>query len=121
MAKHNETGKLGEAMAATFLTDLGYQILETNWRSGKAELDIIAKLKETLVFVEVKTRSSDQFGMPEDYVTAKKERLMWRAAGAYMELTGHDWAIRFDIISILLKEGKPPEIIHFKDTYFPME
>jgi putative endonuclease len=120
MARHNETGKLGEKLAVGFLTNKGYTILETNWRSGKAEVDIIAKTKEILVFVEVKTRSSVQYGFPEEFVTDKKERLLFRAAGNYMRLINHDWEIRFDIISVVLHQTNEPEITHFMDTYFPM-
>ncbi len=118
MAAHNDTGKQGEALATEFLRAAGYEILELNWRSGKAELDIIAREKETLIFIEVKTRSSAWFGAPEEYVTPKKEKLMWRAAGAYMEKVSHEWEVRFDIISIILPKNNPPEIVHFKDAFF---
>jgi putative endonuclease len=121
MGKHNETGRLGEQLAVQYLRDKGYTILETNWRSGKAEVDIIAKIKEILVFVEVKTRSSVQFGFPEEYVCAKKEKLLFRAAGNYMELVHHEWEIRFDIVSVVLVDLTSPEIVHFVDTFFPME
>ena len=119
MAKHNETGKLGEDLATAYLRNLGYAILETNWRFSRAEVDIIAKDGEILVFAEVKTRSSTYFGQPEEFVTPKKERFMAHAASVYMEEIGHDWEIRFDIISVILEKPNHPEINHFKDAFFP--
>ena len=118
MAKHNEIGLLGEKLAVNFLTEKGYEILETNWRFKRAEIDIIAKQEDTLVFFEVKTRSSDFFGQPEEFVTSQKEDLMADAAGVYCEQVGHDWAIRFDIIGIVLKKNAPV-INHFEDAFFP--
>ncbi len=119
MAKHLETGRYGEALAVAFLKKKGFRILETNWRFSKAEIDIIAKEKEVLVFVEVKTRSSDFFGKPEDFITKRKEQLIADAASIYMKKIGHDWEIRFDIISILLKNQKDYSIEHFEDAFFP--
>ena len=119
MAKHNETGKHGEDLATNYLRQLGYMILETNWRFSRAEVDIIAKDDEILVFVEVKTRSSTYFGQPEEFVTPKKERFMADAASVFMEKIGHDWEIRFDIISVILENPNKPEINHFKDAFFP--
>ncbi len=122
MAKHNETGKLGEELAAAFLLDKGYLILETNWRFKRAEIDIIAKdeREDILIFVEVKTRSSDYFGKPEEFVSPQKEKLMADAAQVYAEEIQHDWEIRFDIMGIVLKEGKP-EISHLADAFFPYD
>ena len=119
MAKHLETGKLGEKIASEFLEQMGWKIAERNWRSGRAELDIIAwPHDKLLVFVEVKTRSSEDFGGPEEAITAKKQNLMLRAAGAYMESIGYDWEIRFDTIAILLRHGTVLEIRHIEDAFF---
>lgn len=118
MANHLETGQKGEAMAVTFLEKAGYQILETNWRFSRAEVDIIAMDGEILVFVEVKTRSSDYFGKPEEFVTARKKTLLADAASVYMNKINHDWEIRFDIISVLLKDVNQPRIKHFEDAFF---
>ena len=68
MAEHNELGKLGEELAVDFLQKNGYEILETNWVFQKAEIDIIAQKDNILVAVEVKTRSSIDFGLPQDFV-----------------------------------------------------
>ncbi|MEM9990493.1 MAG: YraN family protein [Bacteroidota bacterium] len=118
MAKHLEVGRLGEQKAFHFLIAKHYRILETNWRHRRAEIDLIAKDGETLVFVEVKTRSSDTFGTPDAFVTPKKRQLMQAAANVYMEKIGHDWAIRFDIVAVLLHPTRPAEITHFEDAFF---
>ena len=119
MAQHNELGQLGEQLAANFLQANGYNILARNWRVNRVEIDIIAELNDTLIFVEVKTRSSDFFGAPETAVTKRKKRLLAAAASAYMEQSGHDWAIRFDIISIVMQLGEAPKLEHFEDAFFP--
>jgi putative endonuclease len=119
MGKHNELGRKGENMAIVFLQTAGYIVLQRNWRSGRAELDIIAMDNKTMVFIEVKTRSDDIFERPEDAVTPQKQSLITRAAMAYMRVSGHDWTIRFDIISVILRGGKPSQIDHIKDAFFP--
>lgn len=119
MAAHNELGKLGEKLAANYLTANGYTILARNWRVNRAEVDIIARIDETLIFVEVKTRSTDYFGAPEEFVTKRKKRLLAGAASAYMQQEGHEWAFRFDIISIVMKLGDSPKLEHYEDAFFP--
>ncbi len=119
MAHHNDIGDRGEALAVKFLENKGCIILEKNWRYSKAEIDIIAKEDEVLIFVEVKTRTSDIYGMPAEFVSRKKEELMVSAASRYMEKTGHDWEIRFDIISVLLSDVNNPLIRHDEDAFFP--
>ena len=76
MAEHNELGKLGEELAVEFLRKNGYEILETNWTFQKAEIDIIAQKENILAVVEVKTRSSLEFGLPQDFVKPKKIQLL---------------------------------------------
>ena len=119
MTTHLEIGRNGEKLAKVFLQDKGFTILETNWRYQRSEVDIIALDEEVLVFVEVKTRSSDVFSKPEDFLTKKKERLFSNAAGAYMDLHNYAWEVRFDIISVLLKPHSSPQILHFEDAFFP--
>lgn len=119
MAKHNDIGKIGEQLARTFLENKGFQILETNWRYRRAELDLIAKNDETLVFIEVKTRSTDLFGQPTEAISFRKQRLLADAASAYMEQSAHDAAIRFDVISIIYRDEKHYTIEHFEDAFFP--
>ena len=118
MAKHNETGQEGEKAAVDFLENKGYQILHRNWRYKRAELDIVAMDRKTMVFVEVKTRTDYTFDRPENAVDGKKQRLMTQAAIAYMAESGHNWAIRFDILSVILR-GDKFYIDHFEDAFFP--
>lgn len=121
MATHLDTGKIGEKLALEYLEKKGWRIAERNWRAGRGEIDIIAWAAENLlVFVEVKTRSSDDFGGPEDAVGSKKQNLLARTAGAYMESIGYEWIIRFDIIAILFHHGKLLEIRHIEDAFFPV-
>ena len=119
MALHNDIGEYGEKLALDFLKAQGYQILETNWRIGKAELDIIAKLGSELIFIEVKTRSSDTFSKPEDAINRKKIRLLGQAAARYMEQIGHEGEIRFDVISIVDRKNQQPSLRHLVDAFFP--
>ena len=117
MTANKDIGRKGEELARIYLESKGYKILELNWRFSKAEIDIIAKDKEVLVFVEVKTRSYTYFGEPEDFVSDNKERVMTDAAGVYAISIGHEWEIRFDIVSIVTK-GEYHELKHFKDVFF---
>ncbi len=119
MAKHHQIGKAGEQLAARFLIEKGYTILERNWRFSKAEVDLIAKDGDSLVFVEVKTRSTDYFGKPEEFVSPQKERLLAEAASVYMEQIGHQWAIRFDLISVIYRHEQDFTIEHLEDAFFP--
>ncbi len=119
MAKHNETGKRGEEIAEMLLRERGFTILATNWRHKHLEMDIIAKDGDVLVFVEVKTRSYDYFGKPEEFIDKKKEQHLARAAAEYMQQTGHDWAVRFDVVSVLLKNENEWQVEHIPDAFFP--
>ena len=119
MATHNETGKFGESLAVDFLKKSGFQILQRNWRYKRAEIDIIAKDDEVLVFIEVKTRTSTNFGEPAEFVTSRKEQLIIDAAAAFMESINHEWEIRFDVIGVVLQQGSPPDIRHHRDAFFP--
>jgi putative endonuclease len=118
MGKHNVLGKLGEDIATNFLEKNNFKILERNWRYKRAELDIIAMDNKTMIFVEVKTRSDDRMGRPEEAVDTRKRGLMIKAAIAYMHISRHDWAIRFDIIGIVIKDDVP-YIDHIQDAFFP--
>lgn len=117
MAEHNELGKLGEEMAVDYLQKEGYTILETNWTFEKAEIDIIAQKENTLAVVEVKTRSSLEFGLPQDFVKPKKIQLLVKAVNAFVIEKDLDIEVRFDIIAIN-KEGKSFVIEHLIDAFF---
>ena len=118
MAEHNDFGKLGEELAVDYLTGKGYEILERNWRNIHKEIDIIAKDGKFLVIVEVKTRQTDEYGEPDVAVTRKKQRMLIAAANAYITRKGLDMETRFDIISIIFRDGEPV-IEHIEDAFLP--
>ena len=119
MVLNKNIGKHFENVACTYLINRGYQILEINWRYRKAEIDIICKKDEMIVFVEVKSRSNTFYGAPETQITAKKEILIIDAAQRYMDQIGHEWEIRFDIISIVFNNVlELVKLNHFKDAFF---
>ena len=120
MAEHNTTGRHGEQMAAELMTRKGYTVLETNWRMGHLEMDIIAGNRKEIVFVEVKTRTSEFAGTPAEAVDANKRRHMVTAANAYVKYHLDTRRIRFDIIGILLnKAGEIEKIEHFENAFAP--
>ena len=100
MAEHNDLGKLGEELAVDFLEKNGYEILETNWVFDKAEIDVIAQKNGILAVVEVKTRSSIEFGLPQDFVKPKKIQLLVKAINEYVTQNDLDVEVRFDIVAI---------------------
>jgi putative endonuclease len=117
MADHNDLGKLGEELAVEFLRKAGYAIRETNWTFQKAEVDIIAQKENTLAIVEVKTRSSLDFGLPQDFVKTKKIQLLVKAVNEYVITNDLDVEVRFDIIAIH-KEGKSFAMEHLIDAFY---
>lgn len=119
MAIQQKNGNWGEEQAFALLVQSGLKVLERNWRYKRAEIDIIAKEDDILVFVEVKTRAYTAFGRPEEMVGRQKRKLLIDAAMAYMRSVGHEWEIRFDIVSVLGEPGKAFEIRHFRDAFFP--
>lgn len=112
-------GKLGENLAVDYLLSKGYVLLERNWTFGHLEVDIIATTAEFLVIVEVKTRKSNTFGEPEDFVTLQKQRNLIRAAAAYIQKFGINKEVRFDILSVIIKEGREGEVHHIPDAFQP--
>jgi putative endonuclease len=116
MAEHNELGKQGEEQAVDFLQKNGYEILETNWIFQKAEIDIIARKDETLAIIEVKTRSSIDFGLPQDFVKPKKIQLLVKAVNEYVIQNQLDVSVRFDIIAIH-KNANNFNIDHLEDAF----
>ncbi|HEX3284672.1 MAG TPA: YraN family protein [Mycobacterium sp.] len=110
-----EIGALGEALAVEHLTSLGLQILDRNWRCRYGELDIIAADTATraAVFVEVKARTSDQFGGVEQAVTPDKVRRLRRLAGLWLAGNDGGWAaVRIDVIGVRIGRQRQPEITH---------
>ena len=116
MADHNDFGNIGEKLALDYLIKKGFSILEKNWRFRKAEIDIIAIKNKTLVIVEVKSRSSDYFGNPQDFVNPKKIALIVEAANEFVIKKDLDVDVRFDIIAIL-KQNNKLHLEHFEDAF----
>lgn len=111
-------GKRGKSIAAEFLKNKGYTILETNWRSPYGEIDLVANQDGVLTFVEVKTRASKSLGPPEVSITPRKLEHMRNTAEYYMQEHPdfiHEW--RVDAIAIQLRAGGlPPLIVHFENV-----
>ena len=116
MAAHNELGKWGEALAAEFVEQQGYEILERDWKSGHHDLDIIARDEDTLVIIEVKTRRNRLFGDPEEAIDYKKRLSLQSAINHYVKSHRIKIPMRFDVISIVGMIGSTPEIDHIKDV-----
>lgn len=117
--KRHDFGRHCEFMARTYLEQQGYLILETNWRSGHKEIDIIAKEGDTLVVVEVKARKNEDFMFAEDAVDEKKIRNLIRATHNYILQKGLDCDVRFDIITLVLDDKGEYKLKHIKDAFLP--
>jgi putative endonuclease len=118
MTEANELGKQGEEIAVKYLLRQGYVILDTNWRVKHNEIDIIARDKDYVVIVEVKSRSSDAFTEPEEAVTRDKQQALIRAANAYIYRKNIMEDVRFDIISIIHNKNET-RVNHIKDAFYP--
>jgi len=118
MAEHNEIGLKGEELAREHLMSKGYQIRQTNCYGGNGEIDIIAEKDNTIIIVEVKTRTSTYGGEPEVAVNRKKQKALVRAADHYMRSNGLEMDARFDIISIIIKPGGHT-LKHLEDAFYP--
>lgn len=116
MAEHNDFGKLAEDLAVSFLENKGYQIITRNFRYQKAEIDIIAKVENLIVIVEVKARKSDAFISPQEAVNKNKIRLIISATDYYLQENDELSEVRFDIITIT-KNGKEFNIQHIENAF----
>jgi putative endonuclease len=105
MAQHNELGKKGEQLAVDFLLENNYDIVERNYRFDKAEVDIIAQKEGVLAIIEVKTRSTTDFGNPQDFVKPKQIKNLVKAVNEYVTFNDLDVEVRFDIIAIVKAKG----------------
>ncbi|MCF8274562.1 MAG: YraN family protein [Flavobacteriaceae bacterium] len=117
MANHNELGKKGEQLAVDFLLKNGYDIIERNYRFDKAEVDIIAKIKDVLAIIEVKTRSTIDFGNPQDFVKPKQIQRLVKAVDEYVTFNALEVEVRFDIIAIV-KQGSHYHIEHLENAFY---
>lgn len=114
-----ETGRLGEDLACGHLEGEGFSIEERNLRTRQGEIDIVARKGDLLVFAEVKTRRSREFGEPEESVTPEKARRIRRLAARYLsERHGPSLDIRFDVIGVVLgADGSLSEIRHLEGVF----
>jgi putative endonuclease len=119
--EHLRRGKLGERAAKQHLGKLGLKFLTANFRSKRGEIDLVFRDADCLVFVEVKTRSSEDWTRPAAAVDARKRRLLSQTAQDYLKLLKHPKVkIRFDIVEVLLSEGAVHAVRHLPNA-FPME
>lgn len=117
MAQHNELGKKGEQLAVDFLLKNNYNIIERNYRFDKAEVDIIAQKKDILAIVEVKTRSTIDYGNPQDFVKPKQIKNLVKAVDEYVTENHLDVEVRFDIIAIVKEKGSF-NIEHLENAFY---
>ncbi len=118
MARKDDLGRRGEDLAARFLEDAGYQLVGRNWRCRQGEIDIIARNGDTLVFVEVKTRSSLAYGHPFEAITNVKLARLRGLAGAWCaEHAPAATRIRLDAIAVVAPRGRQPEIDHLLGVF----
>jgi putative endonuclease len=111
-----KTGAKGESLAADFLKKKGFEVVARNYRYKKAEIDLIVRRQDWLIFVEVKTRRSIAYGQPEEFVTLGQARKIYDAAEHYIFSANWCGHVRFDVVAILLIDESLPEIQHFEDA-----
>ncbi len=119
--EHLRRGELGERAARKHLQKLGLKFLTANFRSDRGEIDLVFRDDDCLVFVEVKSRSSEDWTRPAAAVDKRKRRLLSQTALDYLKLLKNPQVkIRFDIVEVLLADGEVREVRHLPNT-FPME
>ena len=118
MAEHIRTGQKGERLAQNYLKRHRYQIIASNWRFKRAEIDIITEKNGILIFVEVKTRTNTSFGTPEKFISEQKMDFILEAASQYMLSTGYNGEVRFDVIAVILSGRSDHKLVHYKDAFF---
>ena len=119
MAVHNDLGHKGEDMAAEYLQQKGYCILDRNWaNNGRKELDIIATKDDVVVFVEVKTRKAGSATTPLSAVDDRKQRRICQAADSYLKAHRIDFMCRFDVVGIIYN-SEASRIEHYEDVFRP--
>ena len=109
-----QTGRTGEALAARYLQKKGYKVLERGFRAQHGEIDLIVQKEKTLIFCEVKARSTSTFGTPAQAVHWKKQQILARTAACYLSLHPHDGPMRFDVVEVYLPQG---EIHHIQNAF----
>ena len=119
MAKHLDLGRRGESLAKAFMEQAGYEIMDENWTFGRAEIDLVAFKDGVIIFTEVKTRTGNRFGEPEDFVDARKQKLLISAADEYIYLMNHQGEVRFDIVAVLFDKQNNYTLKHIEDAFWP--
>lgn len=117
MSKNRKIGDLGEDLAINYFISQGYEIVERNWTIGHKEIDIILKEKDIYIFVEVKTRTNLKMGMPENAISDSKIKNITEASQHFL-FDKKYIDIRFDVVSVILKNDLEPEILHIKDAFY---
>ena len=117
MSDKIKKGKEGEDLAADFLVRQGYEIVERNFRYKRSEIDLIVRKENWLVFVEVKMRSSDAFGYPEEFVDYKKAKNIVYGAEQYTFENNYNGNVRYDVVAITMRDGVP-DLKHFEDAFY---
>lgn len=117
MSDKIKKGKEGEDLAAEFLSRQGYEIVERNFRYKRSEIDLIVRKENWLVFVEVKMRSSDAFGYPEEFVDYKKAKNIVYGAEQYTFENNYNGNVRYDVVAITMRDGVP-DLKHFEDAFY---
>jgi putative endonuclease len=111
-------GNRGEDLAIQFLKKQGYKIIERNYKTLLGEIDIIAQDGNKLVFVEVKTRTTDAFGFPFESVNKRKREKLKKLALGYLKKRGNELPLRFDVLSIIYNDAEVKKhFVHFKDAF----
>ena len=118
MARHNDLGKWGEALAADWLKGKGFSILETNWRHGRSEIDVIATRGDVYHFIEVKYGETGEYGFPEERVSKRKLRSLMRGAAHWLYEQGvpAEKRVQYDVLAIRLTEEHQPEYFLIEDV-----
>ena len=117
MAQHNDLGNIGEQLAVEYLEAKGYEIVTRNYVFQKAEIDIIAKHNNMIICVEVKTRNSNYFGDPQEFVTKSKIKLLVKAMDAFIIENEIQLEARFDIIAVL-KNKNTQQVTHYENAFY---
>ncbi|MDD4503383.1 MAG: YraN family protein [Clostridiaceae bacterium] len=118
MGNNKILGVFGESMACEYLSECGYRVLERNFSCRAGEIDIIAVQGGTVVFVEVKTRSSEKYGLPSEAVSKAKQHKIVKTALYYMQKNRlFDYMCRFDVMEVMAGEENNHQINHIKDAF----
>jgi len=118
MKTSNQIGRGGEEYCLSYLIKKKYKILEQNWRYRRYEIDIIAQIKDYIIFFEVKTRKTNYLISPETSISKSQEKRITDAANHYIKKHEIDFEVRFDIIAITYND-KSYQVKHIKDAFYP--